>query len=256
MPPDKIVRQPVYQQLNTILKAIIAEEGLVSGDRFLSEREICSRYDVSRATANKAICSLVTEGVLVYKKGVGTFLADKPLQYDLSQLISFSAKAEEAGKAPSTKVLVFDAVAADSLPPAVRTALRPEEGERVYYFERLRYADSVPVIYEKRYLRSNLIPSLDTEQLRHSLYALIERKTHLKINSADQTISAVTPGAKEANLLDIPPSTACFCIKSTGFLDNGHPLWYETTLYRGDIYVFSGKISNDTAFLKGVIHDT
>lgn len=222
----------------------------------MSEREICSRYNVSRATANKAICSLVAEGILVYKKGVGTFIADKPLQYDLSQLISFSAKAEEAGKIPDTKVLAFDTVAADSLPPAVRAALRPEEGEHVYYFERLRYADSVPVIYEKRYLRSKLIPSLDAEQLRYSLYALIERKTHLKINSADQTISAVTPGAKEANLLDIPPSTACFCIKSTGFLDNGHPLWYETTLYRGDIYVFSGKISNDTAFLKGIIHDT
>ena len=34
MPPDKIVRQPIYQQLNTILKTIISENGLTAGDRF------------------------------------------------------------------------------------------------------------------------------------------------------------------------------------------------------------------------------
>ena len=254
MPPDKIVRQPVYQQLSTILKAIIAQEGLAPGDRFLSERELCSRYDVSRATANKAICSLVAEGILVYKKGVGTFLADKPLHYDLSRLISFTAKAEEAGKIPATKVLIFDTVTAGDLPGTVLAALKPESGEPIYYFERLRYADSIPVIYEKRYLRSNLIPSLDAAQVSRSLYTLIENRTHLKIKSADQTISAVTPGAKEAKLLDVPPGTACFRIKSTGYLENRQPLWYEITLYRGDMYAFSGTIGSDNAFLKGVIY--
>ena len=73
MPPDKIVRQPVYQQLSTILKAIIAQEGLAPGDRFLSERELCSRYDVSRATANKAICSLVAEPFLPISRCTTTF---------------------------------------------------------------------------------------------------------------------------------------------------------------------------------------
>ena len=254
MPPDKMVRQPIYQQLNSILKSIISENGLAPGDRFLSERDICSRYGVSRATANKAICALVTEGILTYKKGIGTYVADKPLHYDLSQLISFTAKAEEAGKVPSTDVLVFDELPASTLSAPLQAALKPEADETVYYMERLRFADGVPVIYEKRYLRSNMLRPLDAADLRRSLYTLIESRTHLTIQTADQTVSAVIPTAREAELLTIPIHTACFQIRSTGYLENGQPIWYETTLYRGDVYEFSGKLGSNAALIKGTLH--
>ena len=254
MPPDKIVRQPIYQQLNTILKTIISENGLTAGDRFLSERDICKRYGVSRATANKAICALVAEGVLTYKKGVGTYVAAKPLHYDLSQLISFTAKAKEAGKTPSTSVLAFDELHPADLPATVQTTLKPDAEEIVYYFERLRFADNIPVIYEKRYLRAKMLQPLRTEELCHSLYTLIESKTHLSIKLAEQTISAVIPNEKEAKLLEIRSNIACFQIRGTGFLENDQPIWYETTLYRGDVYEFSGKLGSGAALIKGTLH--
>ena len=254
MPPDKIVRQPIYQQLNTILKTIISENGLTPGDRFLSERDICNRYGVSRATANKAICALVAEGVLTYKKGVGTYVADKPLHYDLSQLISFTAKAKEAGKVPSTSVLVFDELRPADLPANIQTTLKPDAEETVYYFERLRFADNIPVIYEKRYLRAKMLQPLRAAELCHSLYTLIESRTHLSIKLAEQTISAVIPNKKEAKLLEIQSNIACFQIRGTGFLESGQPIWHETTLYRGDVYEFSGKLGSTAALIKGTLH--
>jgi GntR family transcriptional regulator len=56
-------RSPVYQQLNARLRASLAKD-YRNGDRFLTEREISESFRVSRATANKALASLVSEGVL------------------------------------------------------------------------------------------------------------------------------------------------------------------------------------------------
>ena len=135
-----------------------------------------------------------------------------------------------------------------------RQTLKPDAEEIVYYFERLRFADNIPVIYEKRYLRAKMLQPLRTEELCHSLYTLIESKTHLSIKLAEQTISAVIPNEKEAKLLEIRSNIACVQIRSTGFLENDQPIWYETTLYRGDVYEFSGKLGSGAALIKGTLH--
>ena len=68
-----LVRDPVYQQINGRLKAL-ASRAYRPGDKFLTEREIVARFAVSRPTANKALAGLVSEGVLEFRKGVGTFV--------------------------------------------------------------------------------------------------------------------------------------------------------------------------------------
>ena len=57
-----LVKEPIYQQLNQELRTILRQYG--AGDRFLTEREISARFAVSRATANKALSSLVSGGLL------------------------------------------------------------------------------------------------------------------------------------------------------------------------------------------------
>ena len=52
------VRSPVYQQLNQRLRTALATE-YRSGDQFLTEREVAEKFQVSRATANKSLASLV-----------------------------------------------------------------------------------------------------------------------------------------------------------------------------------------------------
>ncbi|MFN9913156.1 MAG: GntR family transcriptional regulator, partial [Pirellulaceae bacterium] len=54
-------------------------------DRFLTEREIADRFGVSRPTANKALASLVSEGLLEFRRGVGTFV--QRLRAKLAQLV-------------------------------------------------------------------------------------------------------------------------------------------------------------------------
>lgn len=69
---------PLYQQVKQALLADIAA-GRYSPDRpFITQREICERFDVSHATAVRALNDLAAEGHLVRRRGQGTFVADRP----------------------------------------------------------------------------------------------------------------------------------------------------------------------------------
>ena len=157
---SKLIRDPVYQQLNELLQKLIRGGEFKPGQQFLTEREVSERFGVSRVTANKALSHLVVEGVLEFRKGVGSFVREGVLDYDLQSLMSFTRKAILAGKRPETRVLRFESQEADQVDEQVRDALRPTEDERLYYFERLRLADGVPVILERRHLVARFRPGL------------------------------------------------------------------------------------------------
>jgi GntR family transcriptional regulator len=235
-------RNPIYQQLNGILRDLVRSGELTVGDRFPTEREVSERFQVSRATANKAISNLVAEGILQFRKGVGTFVKEPVLDYDLRALVSFTDKARAAGKIPSTRVLSLEEHPAAALPAAEvgPLLLRPEEP--VYAMERLRLADGVPVIYERRFLSARHCPGLTAAVIAGSLYALLTEKFGLAVAGADEVLRAVNLDTRNAGILDVPPGSAALLVVSTAFLEGDVPLWFERTLYRADAYEFRNRL--------------
>ncbi len=235
-PRDRLVRDPVYQQLNHLLQRLIREGEFKPGQQFLTEREVSERFGVSRVTANKALSHLVVEGVLEFRKGVGSFVREGVLDYDLQSLMSFTRKAILAGKCPETRVLRFESLEADQVDEQVRDALRSAGNERLYYFERLRLADGIPVILERRHLVARFCPGLTRSVVKGSLYSLLTGKYGLTITGAEQQIQAVNLSASDARLLRVPTSAAALRARAIGQAEA--PLWLEDTLYRGDRYEF------------------
>jgi GntR family transcriptional regulator len=238
----QLIKDPIYMQLNHMLRDLIQSETYEPGDKFLSEREVAERYEVSRATANKALSSLVAEGVLAFKKGIGTFINESVLDYDLRVLVSFTNKAIAAGKTPSTTILQANLHHPDSLPPLVAQKLNIGNNESAYYLERLRCADSVPMILERRFVAKRYCPDLLQQRIQESLYALWTEKYKLEISGADQEVRAININKKEAALLEVEDGLAGFLIQSTGYIKGNKPLWWEETLYRGDAYAFCNKL--------------
>lgn len=233
-----LVRDPVYLQLNKALRDLIRSGQVPLGDRFWTEREIGSRFGVSRATANKALSNLVAEGVLEFRKGLGTFVRSRPLDYDLQSLVSFTDKARAAGVAPTTQLLRFETLPARSLDPALVEQLKAGSEANIYYMERLRLADNLPVIFEQRHVLAEFCPELGASELLASLYDTWIRKYGLEIAGAEQTIRAINLRGREAKLLRVAGRAAGFMVVSTGYLYPRRPLWCERTFYRGDAYEF------------------
>jgi GntR family transcriptional regulator len=234
--PQGLVRDPVYQQLNDLLQQLIRTGEFKAGQQFLTEREVAERFAVSRVTANKALSHLVVAGVLEFRKGVGTFLREGMLDYDLQSLMSFTRKTAQAGRRAETRVLRFESRKGREADPAARAALRLGDGDPVYYFERLRLADHEPVILERRYLVGRYCPGLTRLQLKGSLYEVLTQHYRLRITGAEQTIRAVSLSAKDARMLRLPSGSAALLVHAVGQCEE--PLWVEDTLYRGDRYEF------------------
>lgn len=236
-----LVRSPVYQQLNQRLRAALAKD-YHAGDQFLTEREVAERFQVSRATANKALASLVSEGFLEFRKGVGTFVRRDVIDYDVRSLVSFTEKARVAGKQPSTELLTFGKLNAAEVEPSVRLALRVQPDWALWEMDRVRSADEVPVILEHRYVVHRLCPKLTKAQAEGSLYHTWTVKHGLKIGGANDVIRAVLLSADEAQHLRTATNSPALEVVSVGYLEDDTPLWWERTLYRSDQYEFHSRL--------------
>lgn len=239
---DELVRDPIYFQASDRLRSAIRDGSFAPGQQFLTERQIGERFGISRATANKALAGLVSEGLLEFRKGVGTFVRAGVLDYDLRSLVSFTEKARAAGMAPATEVRTFRTISGGELDEPIREALRLDAGESVIYIERLRLADTVPVILESRYLRERYCPDLRESDVGESLYNLLTDRYRLHVAGADEVIRAVSLSADDARALHAGQGDAALQVIAVGFIGGGVPLWWERTLYRGDAYEFRNRL--------------
>ncbi len=237
-----LVKEPIYHQLHNHLHRLIVSGEWPVGSKFMTEREISERFGVSRVTANKALSSLVSEGLLEFRKGVGTFVRARALDYNLRVLVSFTEEAIAAGKQPSTEVLHFETVPAKNVLDEVPQLLKVDPSNSLYYVERLRLADNLPVILERRYIVAEFCPGLTQADLEGSIYALWTNRYHLEVEGADERIRAVHLRGAEARALRVRDGAAGLLIRSVGYLKGARPLWFERTLYRGDAYEFHNRL--------------
>jgi len=243
--PKAIARDPVYKQVTQTLLELIRSEFSI-GDQFLTERQVSERFGISRTTANKALSNLVIDGVLEFRKGVGTFVSRPKPSVNLRQLVSFTEKARAAGLRPKTTVRSFRSVPVKRLrflpSTEVATILEIDEASHIYEMERLRSLDEQKVIYERRALRSDLCPGLQKGETAGSLYTLLHDRYSLELEGVAQRIRARNLNTVEAGLFGVPEGSAALELTGVGYLSDGTPLWYEETVYRGDTYEFVNQL--------------
>lgn len=238
----QLTREPIYQQLNQVLRALVRCEEFPLGGQFLTERQVSERFQVSRATANKALSNLVAEGLLTFRKGVGTFVSARSMDYNLRALVSFTDEAIAAGKQPETHVLRFEQFTASQVPEDIAQSLHVSDHEALWYVERVRLADSLPVILERRHIVAAYCRSLNENDVAGSLYKVWRERFNLEAEGAEESIRAVNLSREEAKMLGTRQNTAGLLVTSVGFLRGRAPLWFERTLYRGDAYEFHNRL--------------
>ncbi|MFT8322264.1 MAG: GntR family transcriptional regulator [Bacillus sp. (in: firmicutes)] len=224
---------PIYFQLEMEIKELIKD--LQPGDPISSEREFSEKYDISRMTVRQAINNLVNEGILVRKRGKGTFVAVPKVEQPLSGLTSFSEDMRSRGLTPKTKILDFQVIPSNR---SVARKLMIEEGELVYEVRRLRLADDIPMALETSYLPVSLIKELSKEIVNASLYDYVEKELKLQISHATQTLESSLSQKQESALLQLKDGSPVLLMERYSYLTNGTPFEYVKSVYRGDRYKF------------------
>ncbi|MDQ0339335.1 GntR family transcriptional regulator [Caldalkalibacillus uzonensis] len=232
---DKDSPIPIYYQLEELIRTQIENEALQPGDLIPSERELAEQYHISRMTVRQAITNLVNEGLLVRKKGKGTFVAERKIEQPLSKLRGFSEDMRSLGMVPETKLLEFKEVPA---PIKVSRELHIKRGDLVYQISRLRLADGRPMACEVAYLSKQRIHGLTEETVKGSLYQYIEQELKLKIERAIQSLEPSVAFKQESQLLEIAEQAPVLLMRRTTYLSDGTPFEYVKSVYRGDRYKF------------------
>ncbi|HJU98268.1 MAG TPA: GntR family transcriptional regulator [Jiangellaceae bacterium] len=221
---------PKHRQLREILLALVDGE-LTPDSPIPSERELVSRFGISRATVREAVGRLVSEGRLYRVRGKGTFVA-APRVESLLHLASFTEDMRRRGHKPSTVVLGAD----ESVPPPpARTALGLDVTDRAYRIERLRSADGAPMAHEVSWLPARPLPGLLEHDLSGSVYTLLTREYGRTLDSAAQTVWAEGADPLRARLLRVPPAAPLLVFRRTSYAA-GRPMEHVTSWYRADRY--------------------
>lgn len=236
---NRLVRKspvPLYSQVKDLLRERIARQRDEDHDQLPSERELARDLGVSRMTVRQATRELIAEGAIYTAPGRGTFLAPGEVTQQLIGLTSFSQEMTKRGLVPSSRVLEAGTITDSDV--AARLQIAAEEP--IVRIRRLRLADEEPMALETSHLPMSRFPGLlgiDFE--RRSLYEVLQSAFRVRFGSATQTIAAESATAAAATILGLRPGDAILVMERTTLLDDGRPIEFVRSWYRGDRYHFA-----------------
>jgi GntR family transcriptional regulator len=221
---------PAYKRIQGAILKRLESGQLKPGDTVNSERELAKIHRVSLMTARHALAGLEREGMVVRRRGAGTFVA--PPKIHFNKLMSYTEEMSGRGLAVSSKLLSLGTVDTEQ-EIAARLAL-PATSPLIR-LERLRLGANEPFAIETCYLSAKDFAGLAQAPLdRVSLFSILEHDYGLEIAHADEQIDATTADPHTARLLGIPHDAAVLRIRQVIYATNGKTALYVSGLYRSD----------------------
>ena len=228
---------PKYYSISQDIIRLIRSGKLSPGMRIPSENQIIAKYGVSNTTARKALQELNSGRWVVKIKGKGTFVHGTGVVRSVDRILSFTRNMTEAGFKPSTKIL-HQGVLRKGYSALVNGRRYSMEGP-VFKIHRLRFADSIPMMLEVRYISLALCPGIEKIGLTESLYDLYRNKYGHELTEIHQMLSTYMIEPEAATFFDLHGPVPGFLVDGVTFCGREIILEMEKSIYRGDRYTFA-----------------
>lgn len=232
---------PYYAQVKEALKESLSSGEFKPADQLPGEADLCALFKVSRTVIRQALDEMEYEGLILRRKGKGTFVAEPKIVESLAQkLTGFYQDMSAQGLPPISRILRQVRAPAN---PKVAGMLGLEPASPVIEIERLRFVNDEPLVLVTTYLPYSLCSELLTLDLsRQSLYAVLEGQFGLVIARGHRYLEAVAASLYEANLLQVEAGSPLMRLDSVSYLEDGTPLEYYHALHRGDRSRFEAEL--------------
>jgi GntR family transcriptional regulator len=206
---------------------------LVEGDTVPPERELATRFGVSRETVRQALHQLLVEG-RIERRGRGTVVSRPKLVQPLS-LRSYTEGAAARGRAPGRLPVTWEDIPASA---EMAAALEISVGDTVMHVERVLLAEGQRIGLESTYLaKVRFTAFAETFDPATSLYAAV-RAAGVEFGSAVERIETVLPSPREAALLESTTAMPMLLFNRRSLDVDGRPIELVRALYRGDRIAF------------------
>ncbi len=232
---------PLYIQIAESLLDQIESGELSPGDRLPSERDLSEDLGVNRMTLRRALHLLETRGLLVRRRGDGTYVAEPKIERHASRMVPFSRGMESRGYVPGARVITVERRRAEA---AVARELGLSVSAPVYYVCRVRLINQEPVMLERFTMPLHRFPGFDRHDLSNrSTYELMAQEYGVVAVRARQSLEPVVATEYEAALLEIEPGAPLMLERRLSVDQEGQPVEYGRDLYRGDRFRFVTEVA-------------
>jgi GntR family transcriptional regulator len=241
--------RPLALQLADLLRAEIQEGQRRAGSQLPTESEFQHDYGVSRTTVRAALATLASEGLVLTRKGFGSYVRSRPLLRRVSSTHrhashrdsgkpEFDTEALAQGQTPSRRMLM---TGRGPVPGDIAAWLGVEAGEDAVIRKRLQLLDDVPAVISTSYYPLWVADGTrleSSEALPEGPDNLIERLGH-KFDRGVELLRSRMPTPDEARLLELDPGVPVVRMLHIDYDPDGRTLQVADDLYAGDRHEFA-----------------
>jgi GntR family transcriptional regulator len=215
---DRSSPVPLYFQVERMLEQEIVAGRWVQGLRLPAEPDLCEQLEVSRSVVRQALARLEQQGLIVRRKGQGTYVASSQPRSWLLQGASgfFEDETGRMGRQVTSTVLRAEV---EPLPRWAADALGYAEGTRGVTIERLRSVDDLVALYVVNHLPEEYA-AVVTDLVRDpddSLYGKLKERFGLDVAGGRRVVEAVVAGPSMARTLGVAETTPLVFIESVSW---------------------------------------
>jgi GntR family transcriptional regulator len=233
------INKPLYLQLRDIIVDLIDSGEFSPGDTLPGERALAEMYDISRVTVRKCIASLVDEGYVERRQGKETTVAQKKVVHNLGPLLGIVEELLNNEGFKATVNVIHKGFEAPT--STVRKFLRLGDSNKsqVYAFSRVLEKNGKPLAINHSYVPYDIGKIVDSLDLsKDKVFAYLENCGY-NLSYGEQEITSSLCTREESTYLKYDAGRPVLVIRRTTYLENGFPILYEKTIYRGDEYQYN-----------------
>lgn len=202
------------------------------GEGLPPEAELAIRFGVNRHTLRRAVDELVDGGLLERRHGVGVFVVDAPLDYQLGAQTRFTETLAAQGLETDSRLIRRQVIPADG---GVAERLGLKLGAPVLWLETLRLTGDQPLCVISHFLSAERYPSVTETYAGGSLHRFLNEHYGCELRRTESLVTAVLPQGDDARLLVMPQNRPVLRVKSVNVDDrDGTPVEYAITRFRAD----------------------
>lgn len=220
-----------YQVIARKLNDYMKEKKLEQGDRLPNFNELCTKFSISRSTLVKALELLQQSGLVYVMQGSGVYVR-RPRRDNYINIIDntgFTKELNRNGTSVQSKVLE---VVECPLPDKMKLLIKEDtSNETAYFVKRLRYKNGKVFCIEESYYRKAIVPLINPEIAKGSLFEYIEKGLGHTIGFSDKYIKVVKLSANDAALLELEKNDPALEMTENFYLSSGQLFDYSITRY-------------------------
>ncbi|WP_057828692.1 GntR family transcriptional regulator [Liquorilactobacillus cacaonum] len=198
------------------------------------QNSLAKEFQVSRMTVKKSLDRLASSGLIYKQSGLGTFvLGNIPIKAaGDTPANAFNGLTEQHGAEKiESKVISFEV----KFPSVdIQKRLDVAKDSPVYEIIRLRIVEGDPLILEHTFMPVNLVPGLNEEILKSSIYEYLHHELKLKFGGAYRKIRACLPDEYDKKYLNASEHDPMLEFEEIVWLNNGKNIEYSTSRNRFD----------------------